>query len=103
MFDLINELRAQTTSSTIYSKLTDAYDEIVLNGYFSLQDGTQIYLDQGYGQISDVKTEIEDLSGSSFTALTWSEGLTLATNDFGTYWATSSDPSTDETIPTDGD
>ena len=40
MFDLINELRAQTTSSTIYSKLTDAYDEIVLNGYFSLQDGT---------------------------------------------------------------
>ena len=35
--------------------------------------------------------------------MTWSEGLTLATADFGTYWASSIDPATDETIPATGD
>ena len=60
MFELINELRDTTTSSTIYTALDDTLTEVTSNGYFTLQDGTQIYLDFASSQISHVMDYISD-------------------------------------------
>ena len=47
MFELVNDLRANGATSTIYSVLTAANDEYTTNSYLTLQDGTLIYLDYG--------------------------------------------------------
>lgn len=84
-FDLINDLRANGASSTLYDLLVAADAEYTANSYFTIEDGTFIYLSNGQSSITDAIAEIDAFTPGS-TPMAWSEGMTAATLKMTTDW-----------------
>lgn len=84
-FDLFNDLRANGASSDLYSLLVAADTEYTASDYFTIEDGSFIYLSNGQSSITDAIAEIDAFAGGS-PSLSWSEGMTAATVEMTTEW-----------------
>lgn len=84
-FDLVNDLRANTKTSKIYTILKAAQTEFTTFTYFSLQDTTKVNLSEGKPAIDDVIAQIDAATGGK-AAMKWAEGLYKASVEFASSW-----------------